>query len=369
MPSPWSKQPLRLLYLLFIVPATLTSVAYVVASGIFRGLRPDPTWPFQKSAAVLFVKQIFLRHLCALRMPAPLSMEPGSEGDRFVVIPPAKEAQITGPASDAEIKPAQLGGTWTPAPSRQINNMLVLLHFHGGAYVMGNGRDADTGFVAQTLLQNTPFTHVFTPQYRLSNNPGGRFPAALQDGLSAFSYLVNDLGIPATNIVLSGDSAGANLAIAMLRYIANYGPQTGLPWPKAALLWSPWVDVASALDPRNMESHRNYSTDYLHSAFGNWGAEALTGFGAVSAEDPYLSPVRSPFHIGVPVWVQTSGKEVFYDDNVRFVKAFREMGTNVDFYVEEDAPHDIIMMGARIGFVEEAKRCAVKAGEFLKRIA
>ncbi|KAM0328886.1 hypothetical protein ACHAQA_005302 [Verticillium albo-atrum] len=369
MPSPWSNQPLKLLYFLFIVPATLTSLTYAVASGLFRGLRPDPSWSFKKAALVQLVKDVFLRHLCALRPPAPLSLEPGSEGDRFVVIQPAKEAQITGPVDDAEIKPAKLGGTWTPALLQQPNSALVVLHFHGGAYVMGDGRDADTGFIAQNLLQNTPCTHVLTPQYRLSNNLGGRFPAALQDGLSAYSYLLNDVGIPASNIVFSGDSAGANLAIAMLRYIANHGSQTGLPWPKAALLWSPWVEVASALDPHNMESHRNYSTDYLHSAFGNWGAEALTAFGAISAEDPYLSPVRKPFHIKVPVWVQTCGKEVFYDDNVRFVEGFRGVGTDIDFYVEDDAPHDVIMMGARIGFEQEAKKCAVKAGEFLKRIA
>ncbi|EGY23481.1 alpha/beta hydrolase fold-3 [Verticillium dahliae VdLs.17] len=216
MPSPWSKQPLKILYLLFIVPATLLSLTYAVASGIFRGLRPDPSWSFRKAASVQLVKDVFLRHLCALRSPAPLSLQPGSEGDRFVLIPPAKEAQITGPADDAEIRPAEIGGTWTPAPVGQQKGLLVVLHFHGGAYVMGDGRDADTGFIAENLLQNTPCTHVFTPQYRLSNNPGGRFPAALQDALSAYSYLLNDVGISASNIVFSGDSAGANLAIAML---------------------------------------------------------------------------------------------------------------------------------------------------------
>ena len=369
MPSPWSKQPLKFLYFFFIVPATMASLAYIVACGIFRGLRPDHSWSFKKAALVQLVKNVFLRHLCALRLPSPLSLEPGSEGGRFVIIQPAKEAQGTGPVDDTEIKPTKLGGTWTPALVQKPNEVLVALHFHGGAYVMGDGRDADTGFIAQNLLKNTPCTHVLTPQYRLSNNPGGRFPAALQDALSAYSYLLSDVGIPASNIILSGDSAGANLAIAMLRYIADHGSQIGLPWPKTALLWSPWVEVATALDPQTMESHRNYSTDYLHSAFGNWGAEALTGLGVISAEDPYLSPLRKPFHIQVPIWVQTCGKEVFYDDNVQFVEDFRGAGTEVELYVEEDAPHDVIMMGARIGFEPEAERCAAKAGEFLKQTA
>ncbi|KAH7129725.1 alpha/beta hydrolase [Dactylonectria estremocensis] len=374
MSSYWAKQPFTFLYIVFLVPVqVVVLVSRILVAGLFRGHRPDPAWSFSKSSAVLFVKEGFLRHLCAVRPSAPLSLKPGSEGDRFDLIPPAESGQITGLADDSEIKPAQIGGTWTPASVKrtqqnQHQDLLVALHFHGGAFVMCEGRDADSGFIARSILDNTRCTNVFAPQYRLSNNPDGRFPAALQDCISAYSYLLNHMGIPSSKIILSGDSAGGNLVIALLRYIAENGSQTGLPWPNSVLLWSPWVDVASALDPRIIETHPNYVTDYLHSSFVNWGAEALTELGTVSAENPYISPIRSPFKIEAPVWVQVSGKEVFYDDIMQFARNMRSVGTEIDVYIEKDAPHDIIMMGQRVGFEKEAMTCAIKAGDFLARV-
>ncbi|GJC89212.1 esterase [Colletotrichum liriopes] len=374
MPNTWSKQPFKLIYILFVLPPQVVVLAFrIVLSAIFRQLRPDPAWPFSKSAAVLFVKEGFLRHLCALRPSAPLSLEPGSEGDRFVIVPAAGNDQIVGIVDDEAIKPTQIGGTWTPNSVRHTGqkeqqDVLVSLHFHGGAFIMCEGRDADSGFIARTMLEKTPCTHVFAPQYRLSNNADSHFPAALQDSISAYSYLLNHVGIPASSIVLSGDSAGGNLVIALLRYIADHGSQTGLSWPHSVLLWSPWLDVASSLDPRNIEANRHYTADYVHSSFIHWGAQALTENGRISAEDPYISPIRSPFEIKAPVWVQVSGKEVFYDDVMQFVGAIRGTGTEIDVYVAENAPHDIIMMGQRVGFEAEAKTCAVEAGNFLIRV-
>ncbi|KAH6886150.1 alpha/beta hydrolase [Thelonectria olida] len=375
MPSHWTQQPSKAFYIATVLPVTgMATMVRLAASSVIRSLRPSQTWSFAKSASVMFVRDGYPRHFCAIRSPAPLSLKPGAEGDRFRLIPEAHHEQITGAADDAEIRPETTGGTWTPAvvPRRDEGadqkELLVALHLHGGAYVIGDGRDDHAGFIAQSLIHNTPCTHVFSPQYRLSNNPGGRFPAALQDAIAAYSYLLNDIGIPASKIVLSGDSAGGNLALALLRYISDHGISTGLPWPSSVLLWSPWVDIASALDPSNMESNRNYSVDCLHSSFLNWGAEALTDLGVVSAENPYISPVRKPFLIEVPVWVQVGDKEVFYDDMLEFVQAFRSTGNSVDLSIDEDAPHDIIMMAKMLQFVDEAIKSAVKAGEFLKTV-
>ncbi|KAH6995418.1 alpha/beta hydrolase [Ilyonectria destructans] len=375
MPRYWTRQPFTFIYILFVVPVqAIFLVCRIAAAGLFRGLRPDPAWSFSKSSAVLFVKEGFLRHLCAVRPSAPLSLEPRSEGGRFDLIPPAEGDQVIGAADDNDIKSVQIGGTWTPFSVRQNQqkpdeDMLVALHFHGGAFIMCEGRDADSGFIARTVLENTRCTNVFMPQYRLSNNPGGRFPAALQDCISAYSYLLNHMGIPSSRIVLSGDSAGGNLVIALLRYIAENGSHTRLPWPNSVLLWSPWVDVAAALSPQNIEAHPNYVTDYVHSSFVNWGAEALTELGSISAENPYISPIRSPFKIEAPVWVQVSKNEVFYDDIMEFVRTMRNASTGIDLYIANDSPHDIIMMGQRVGFEEEARLCAIKAGDFLAQVS
>jgi alpha/beta hydrolase fold len=62
---------------------------------------------------------------------------------------------------------------------------------------------------------------VLCVQYRLPSHPGGRFPAALQDAATSFQHLL-DLGVPASHIILSGDSTGGQLAVSLLRYISDY---------------------------------------------------------------------------------------------------------------------------------------------------
>jgi acetyl esterase/lipase len=110
-----------------------------------------------------------------------------------------------------------------------------------GAYVIGDGRQDDCGFAAKNLLAHTSATHVLCPQYRLASNPGCRFPAQLQDAVTSLLYLLETMNVPASQITISGDSAGGNLCLALLRYIAD-NPNAAVPSPGCAFLWSPWVD-------------------------------------------------------------------------------------------------------------------------------
>jgi acetyl esterase/lipase len=199
--------------------------------------------------------------------------------------------------------------------------------------------------------------------YRLSSNTGGRFPAALQDAVSSLHYLF-DLGIEPSNIVIGGDSAGGNLAVALLRYLEgapDVAPLAG------ALLWSPWVDLASSVLPNAMASSPYQWTDYVGDAFANWGCAAYCPKGApVSIEDGWISPRRHPFFTKTPVWIQGSGQEVLIDDITAFAEGMKRIpGNNVTFHVEELANHDIILVGNATGFDKEAENAAKEAAQWL----
>ena len=71
--------------------------------------------------------------------------------------------------------------------------------------------------------------------YRLA--PETKFPGPLHDVVSTYLRLVEDLQIPAANIVLAGDSAGGGLTTALLLYLRD----NGYPLPSGAILMSPWV--------------------------------------------------------------------------------------------------------------------------------
>lgn len=68
------------------------------------------------------------------------------------------------------------GGTWYPGPYQAGDEQTVLLHFHGGAYVMGEGRPSDVEFCAATFLKHLKAKTLFL-SYRLASNENCHFPA------------------------------------------------------------------------------------------------------------------------------------------------------------------------------------------------
>lgn len=69
-----------------------------------------------------------------------------------------------------------------------------------------------TANIPKHLVASTPISDVLSVDYRLSHlNP---FPAALIDAISGYVYLINNRSIDPKRIVVVGDSAGGNLALA-----------------------------------------------------------------------------------------------------------------------------------------------------------
>lgn len=145
-----------------------------------------------------------------LRWVTTLPMSPGGLGPRFIIIePPSRPGIYRGPLQDPMIHPTTISGAWYPhAPDISAlakiaqKSSKLLLHFHGGGYVVGSGRPLDSGYMAGVLNSHVAPIDLF-PEYRLSCTPEGRFPAALQDALTAYIFLL-DKGVHPNNIILSG---------------------------------------------------------------------------------------------------------------------------------------------------------------------
>jgi acetyl esterase/lipase len=344
-----------------------------VTSYVIPWTRPSNGWSLQQAVRMRVVRLLLL-YWSLTKSGDRLHLNQGREKNRFEVAAPGSPKFYKGPLGSRNIQPAQLGMTWTPArpppPSLVGPDTIVALHFHGGAFVIGNGRDEDTGLLAQSLVRHTGCTHVCTPQYRLSSGEGGCFPASLQDALTAYLWLTNVKCIPAAQIILSGDSAGANLAIGLLRYIREHGDGVIVSYPKAAMLWSPWVSVSAALE-QDMRLSPNYKTDYLTREFGCWGARTISANGTIDPAGPYLSPLKHPFRLeeNLPVFVHAGGIEILCDDIRDFCKRFEHNGWNIHLDISQDCPHDILLLGDRAGFGAEANLAASRAREFLSQAA
>ena len=204
-------------------------------------------------------------------------------------------------------------------------------------------------------------------QYRLASDPACTFPAAVQDAVTGYNHLLN-MDIPASNIVISADSAGGNIAIALLRYLSSADGKS-LPSPSAALLWSPSVDLASQCDPRSIDLHRNNISDYITGFTLVWGVNAYIP-SSMESTDPYFSPLRHPFSTPTPLWIMVGSAEVLYDTIVEFADQMRGMeGNRVTPYEAPSAPHDIVYIGHVLGWAKEADAGAQAAAEFLTGLA
>ncbi|KAM5369009.1 hypothetical protein ACJZ2D_009212 [Fusarium nematophilum] len=369
--------PLKSMYLyicaLLYSPWLLSRFFLDISLCLLPFARPSKEWTLDQAARMRVVR-LALLYWSLTRSGDRLTLREGKERNRFEVINPRSPKLYRGVLSDIHIQPGQLGMTWTPSrppPAELVQpNMLVVLHFHGGGFVIGNGRDEDTGYLARTLIRHMGCTHVCTPQYRLSSSKDGHFPAPLQDALTTYLDLIRSKGVPATQIILSGDSAGANLALGLLRYIHEYGQADGIPFPRAATLWSPWVDVNAALQ-QDLTLSPNYKTDYLNIDFGRWGASTISDFGRIDPLSPYLSPLHHPFSLKepIPVFVNAGGREVLCDDIKTFSQRYSKAGWLVHLDVSKGCPHDILLLGSRIGFAAEAEQAAEKAKKFLSDVA
>jgi monoterpene epsilon-lactone hydrolase len=111
-------------------------------------------------------------------------------------------------ASDVRIEPVDANGVpaeWTTAPG--VDTSRVILFLHGGGYISGS-IDSHRHMVAETGRQAA--SRTLAVGYRLA--PEHPYPAALEDALAAYRFLLSS-GFAPGHIVLAGESAGGLSAV------------------------------------------------------------------------------------------------------------------------------------------------------------
>lgn len=383
-----TRHPYKAIYVFYAIVVGLFKFPLWLLYFIPSGLRQHPQYSYRQAVGTEFLRH-FLHTSSAIRIITPLVLEPGpfvKDKSRFVRFGPSAEktkapegGRYTGIASiSPQVRPVESFGVWYPEkPSGTLldgirkydSSPRVVLHFHGGAFALGNPRPDYSGYMGGILSKKLGPT--FCASYRLASNPHGAFPAALQDAISAYAYLLTELRIPANRVLFSGDSAGGNLAVALLRYIQQY-PESGLPLPAGALLWSPWLDVSAALNPERISESPNAKTDYITPNFAYWGASTITPTSSAAVKDTaadgmWLSPLKHPFHLKVPMWILAGGTEVMFPDIVAYAEVMQKIkGNNVELHIEPIGHHDIVLVAPYAGFHKEATHAVDAAHKWLK---
>jgi len=199
-----------------------------------------------------------------------------------------------------------------------------LLYLHGGAYMFGSPR-LYRHFTWR--MADAARAHVLIIDYRLA--PEHPFPAALDDAVTAWRWLLDNGGSP-SSMTIAGDSAGGGLALATMMKLRG----EGLPLPVAAAVMSPWTDLALT----GPSLHINADADPMLVA-ADVPRFAAGYLGGADARNPYASPLYGDPHGLPPTLIQAGGDEILRDDAVRMAEKMRSVGCDVELQVWPRMPH------------------------------
>lgn len=197
----------------------------------------------------------------------------------------------------------------------------AMLYFHGGGYVMGSHRShraAVAKFVAGSGVPALVFDYRLAPEHP--------FPAALDDALAAWEWLLARGQDPA-RAVFAGDSAGGGLLLAALLALRD----KGRPLPAAAVALSPWTDLTSS-GPSYQES------DPL-APDGCWEVFSRYYAGERDRREPLISPLFGDLQGLPPLLLHAGGAEIMRDDAISFAAKARAAGVEVRLELGEGMFH------------------------------
>ncbi|KAJ1308506.1 hypothetical protein OPQ81_004210 [Rhizoctonia solani] len=272
-------------------------------------------------------------------------------------------AQVCG-AQPARI-PAYGFGKWDSARDLARDGEKVILNLHGGGYIIGTAHPEDLtaniprGYLAQGI------SRVLSIDHRLSSTHPyptvAPFPTALLDALAGYVHLTRTLGFKPQNVIVSGDSAGGNLALALTRYLRD-SPELGLGMPGGLVLISPWADPAcSYFSTLTDESpaRANLKTDFLKLPENKHDLEARHLYalraliGPMSVEDAkrnlYITPAslhpdkESGAFKGFPPSYIASGEAEVLVQEIRVLQSQMKKDSEVLYDEVMDAIHDFVV--------------------------
>jgi monoterpene epsilon-lactone hydrolase len=187
---------------------------------------------------------------------------------------------------------------------------------------------------------------VYALDYRLA--PEHPYPAALDDAVAAFEYLVEVAGFDPGRVALVGDSAGAGLAVAAARALTDTGRRPG-----ALGLLSPWTDPSDDhLPARDFVLRRDWLA---------WCAEQYRG--TADRHDPGYAPMHGDLSGLPPMLVHSATQELLEPQITRFAKRAAAAGVDVTSVRLAGLWHSAHLLA---GLLRESTDAVRDAGRFIR---
>jgi len=218
----------------------------------------------------------------------------------------------------------------------------VLLCLHGGGFVGGSVYTHRKMF---GHLAKAAGARALLVSYHLL--PEGRFPVPADDVTEAYRWLL-DQGTPAPRIAFAGDSAGGWLAVT----VQLRAREQGLPLPVAALLISPWADMAASGE--SYEKNRDCDPFFTREVVTSL-ARGFLGEGT-DPRDPRVNPLYADLAGLSPLYIQAGGDEALADDARLLHEQARKAGVEARLDIVPGMLHTFQMAAGRAPEADDAIR-------------
>jgi len=238
----------------------------------------------------------------------------------------------------------------TPQVIPPENRNRLLVHMHGGCYVLQGGEAATS-----EAIYMAGFGHfrVLSVDYR--RPPDAPYPAALDDGMTAWKWALKSTD--AKNMAIFGTSAGGALTLSMVLR----AKQEGLPLPAAIAPGTPMSDLTGTGD----SFATNYMVDnVLVGSDGRCDKMAQLYGNGHDLKDPMLSPVYGDMKGFPPTILTTGTRDLLLSNTVRVHRKLRQAGVVAELHVYEGQSHAQYMRDAN---APETKEAFEEIGKFFDR--
>jgi epsilon-lactone hydrolase len=232
--------------------------------------------------------------------------------------------QMVSAQATAEVELRDAGGARVfdiMPPSAGLADRTVVLEMHGGALILCGGEACKLMGIGSA---NRLGRRVWSVDYRMP--PEHPYPAGLDDCVAAYRAVLAER--KPEDVIVSGGSAGGNLAAALILRLRT----EGLPMPAGLILATPEIDLTESGD----SFQTNLGVDP--------GLRSLMPVNLLYADgrdlsDPFLSPLFGDL-AGFPPTILTTGtRDLYLSNTVRMHRALRAAGVAAELHVTEAGPH------------------------------
>jgi acetyl esterase len=240
----------------------------------------------------------------------------------------------------------------------------VLLFLHGGGFFGGSPDVIEQLVMLIVEKEKIPAVSV---TYRLA--PENPYPAGHNDCFSALKWLyanASTIGASKDKIVVSGDSAGGNLAL----YCTIKSKELGKKMVRAQMLLYPTVNMANIEDDLSKWSIDQYeiAKEYkalVEGTLNSFKDLSIMGsiLGVSDVKTPYLTPYLADVS-GMPPTLLTVGEHDYLKvECLAFAVKLNKAGVKTKTILYKGLGH---AYGDNVGVFPQSEDCAIEMGKFIK---